>query len=300
MAKKSINLTLNIPDEIAPVIMNNLAVLKNNERLTEFLEQTVLDKLQDVEAIEQLNKKVKLNGYGTMQGTTEFYMTMLERLKTLEAQIEALRYDMHTAAVLADKVSYREMSSNIMSTIDVLFRNLTIDIKLNVSDYVEQRKWLERETVLQQKFSDSLSNFRLLQAVFDDTDIVLSPEDTLQTEETTQAMTAETDKAEEPNVPSTDHALLAKMEELLQGLEDVKYVLRNSTVMDEATVRRNLQFSGTEIEQPTQTQTQVTNPEPIVVEDKPLQTSAAGVVAPAESTPSVENIDINALASFFM
>lgn len=290
MAKRNISLTLNIPDDIAPVIINNLNVLKDNERLTEFLGRTVLEKLQDVEAIEQLNQKVKLNGHGTMQGTEEFYRAVLERLKTLETQIEALRYDMHTAAVLADKALYKELSANIMGTIDVLFRNLSITIKLNVSDYVEQRKWIEREAALQQKFASSLSNFRLLQAAFDDdTDIVLSPEDTLHTEDTTAS--------EEQVAAQTDPALLEKIDELLKGMEDIKYVLRNSTVLEDATIRRNIQFSGTEL---TDTQ-QSTTPAVQAVQPTPnTQTSEAGVVKSGEETPALEDLDLDALTGFFM
>lgn len=311
MTKRVINITLNIPDALAPVITKNLDVLKHNERISDYLSTTVLEKLQDTKAIEELNQKIKFSSYGSMQSTEMFYNAVLERQKALEEQIEALRYDMHTAAVLSEQVMYKELSAKIMSTIDVLFRNLTIDIKLNVSDYVEQRKWLELETALQDKFAKSLSNFRMIQSIFDD-DIELSEEDTLSS--TTEDVPNPPDAQDAPDTPDTPSAdsnnealLLEKMEQLLKEMDDIKYALRNSSVMDEATIRRNIQFSGTEIAQPatpaqpaqpaTPTQPAPTQTEPI---QQQQQTSTAGVVSASEDTPSLEDLDLTALAGFFM
>lgn len=278
MSKITLNIIMNIDDASELDLAQKIEILKRNERLSEFCSKAIKAALDDPDACNAINKKIELNGNGVLLDRKAFYEQVNKKLAYLEQQLTALRYDMHTAAVLADKAFYKELSIDVLSTIDALFQSIKNNVQLYPGDYIDTMRWKQRETELQNQFASSLNNMRMIQAAlnFDDEPVVFQPAQPVQAE-------IHSEQLEEQSKQLVD--MTEKIKELMTGIADIKDVLLNSDII----LQKN---AG-----PTQS---VLNTQ-VPVEELPPYTPPAAAPTPVqyEEAPEEFGGDLSALADFF-
>lgn len=280
MSKIPLNITMYIDDSCEYDLIQKLDVLRRNERLSEFCSQAIKKALDDVDACGAINKKIELNGNGVLLDRKAFYDQVNKKLAYLEKQLDALRYDMHTAAVLADKAFYKELTVDVMATLDGLFQSIKNNVQIYPGEYIDTMRWKQRETDLQTQFANSLSNLRLIQTA-------LSFEDEPDQNEVTQTITAEvhSEQLEQQGKQLAEHgeqlsSLTSSVAELLKGITDIKEVLLSSDIIVQQTGR-----TKTDTETPKETLPEYVAPpqEPVKYDAPPEQFSG----------------DLSALTGFF-
>lgn len=231
MSKIPLNITMYIDDSCEYDLIQKLDVLRRNERLSEFCSQAIKMALDDVDACGAINKKIELNGNGILLDRKAFYEQVNKKLAYLEKQLDTLRYDMHTAAILADKAFYKELTVDVMSTLDALFQGIKNNVQIFPGDYIDTMRWKQRETELQNQFASSLNNLRLVQAAlsFDDDSMSTEEKQPVATEIHSEQLEEQGKQLAEQTEKLTD--LTAKFGELMQGILDVKEVLLNSDII---------------------------------------------------------------------
>ncbi len=278
MSKITLNIIMNIDDASELDLAQKIEILKRNERLSEFCSKAIKAALDDPDACNAINKKIELNGNGVLLDRKAFYEQVNKKLAYLEQQLTALRYDMHTAAVLADKAFYKELSIDVLSTIDALFQSIKNNVQLYPGDYIDTMRWKQRETELQNQFASSLNNMRMIQAAlnFDDEPVASQPVQSAQAE-------IHSEQLEEQSKQLVD--MTEKIKELMTGIADIKDVLLNSDII----LQKN---TG-----PTQSVLSTQVP----VEELPPYTPPAITPAPVQYEEAPEGFggDLSALADFF-
>ena len=223
MAKQTITFTIDIDDKYEVDLLSKLDVLRQNEQLSSFCCQALRKAMEDNETIAEFNQKIEHNRKGILMDRQNFYDYVNKKIAYLETQLNALRYDMHTAAVLADKAFYKELSVEILTSIDSLFENIKKDVQPYPGDYIDALRWKQREQALQDKFQHAISNVRLIEQAFN-----LEEENVM------------------PNAatPNTASLLDEQFTQLLNGINDIKEVLRGSSILEMQTVERNINNAG--------------------------------------------------------
>lgn len=283
MSKITLNITMNIDDTSEVDLAQKIDILRKNERLSEFCSQAIKQALDDPETCEDMNKKIKLNGNGILLDRKAFYEQTNKKLNYLEGQINALRYDMHTAAVLSDKTFYKELSISVLSTIDSLFQGIKNSVQLYPGDYLDTLRWKQRETELQNTFVSSLNTLRLVQSALDLDDDTEMPESTTsaQTEIHSKQLEEQGEQLREQGEQLRE--LTEKFETLLNGMTDIKEVLLNSDIILQKN-NADQTTSTKQAETPVQNELPAYTPqEPVVYEEAPQEFSG----------------DLAALADFF-
>lgn len=292
MPKVTLTINLNINDTTEVDLLDKIEILRKNERLSEFCSQAIKKALDDAEACEVINKKIELNGYGTLLDRASFYDQVNKKLAYLENQINMLRYDMHTAAVLADKAFYKELATDILSTIDALFQNIKNNVQIYPGDYIDTMRWKQRETELQNQFASSLNNMRMIQAALslDDEPVTSQSAQPVQAEIHSELLEEQRQSLLEQHEQLTEQSkqildITEKITELVNGITDIKEVLLNSDII--------LQNNAGPTQSILSTQVPVEELPPYI----------PPVVAPApvqyEEAPSEFVGDLTALADFF-
>lgn len=238
MPKVTLTINLNINDTTEVDLLDKIEILRKNERLSEFCSQAIKKALDDAEACEAINKKIELNGYGTLLDRASFYDQVNKKLAYLENQINMLRYDMHTAAVLADKAFYKELAVDVLSTIDALFQNIRNNVQIYPGDYIDTMRWKQRETELQNQFASSLNNMRMIQAALslDDEPLTQVPQQPVKTELHSELLEEQRQSLFEQHEQLTEQSkqildITEKITELVNGITDIKEVLLNSDII---------------------------------------------------------------------
>lgn len=231
MSKVSLTITMNIDAASELDLVQKIDILRKNERLSEFCSQAIKKALDDPEACSSMNKKIEINGYGTLLDRAAFYEQVNKKLVYLEAQLNVLRYDMHTAAVLADKAFYQELSVDVLSTIDSLFQGIKNTVQLYPGDYIDTMRWKQRETDLQKQFASSLNNMRMIQAALSLDDEPVTPTEihSEHLEEQKQTLLKQYEQITEQSKQLVD--MSEKIEALMTGITDIKEVLLNSDII---------------------------------------------------------------------
>lgn len=238
MSKITLNITMNIDDASELDLAQKIEILKRNERLSEFCSQAIKKALDDPDACNAMNKKIELNGNGILLDRKAFYEQVNKKLAYLETQLTALRYDMHTAAVLADKAFYKELTIDVLSTIDALFQSIKNNVQLYPGDYIDTMRWKQRETELQNQFASNLNNMRMIQAALslDDEPTVPATQQPVQAEihseqleEQRQSLLEQHKQLAEQSKQIID--MTEKLTELMSGITDIKEVLLNSDII---------------------------------------------------------------------
>lgn len=283
MSKITLNITMNIDDASELDLTQKIEILKRNERLSEFCSKAIKAALDDPDACNTINKKIELNGNGVLLDRKAFYEQVNKKLAYLEQQLTALRYDMHTAAVLSDKAFYKELSIDVLSTIDALFQSIKNNVQLYPGDYIDTMRWKQRETELQNQFAASLNNMRMIQAALSLDDEPVQPVQTeihsTQLEEQKQTLLEQHAQITEQSRQIID--MTEKLTELLTGISDIKDVLLNSDIIlqkNAGPVQLIESTTATVVEQPA-----YVTPAPVQYEEAPEEFGG----------------DLSALADFF-
>ena len=249
MSKIPLTITMNIDDASEIDLAQKLDILRKNERLSEFCSQAIKRALDDSDACNAMNKKIEINGYGILLDRQAFYEQVNKKLAYLETQLNALRYDMHTAAVLADKAFYKEITVDVLSTLDALFQSIKNNVQLYPGDYIDTMRWKQRETELQNQFAGSLNNMRMIQAAlnFDDEPQTVQPVKaeihSEQLEEQRQSLLEQHEQLTEQSKQILDMA--EKITELVNGISDIKEVLLSSDIILQQTKTTSTQSNQT-------------------------------------------------------
>lgn len=238
MSKITLNIIMNIDDASEFDLTQKIEILKRNERLSEFCSKAIKEALDNSEACQAINKKIETNGNGILLDRRAFYEQVNKKLAYLENQLNSLRYDMHTAAVLADKAFYKELTTDVLATLDSLFSSIKNNVQLYPGDYIDTMRWKQREAELQNQFAASLSNMRMIQAALALDDELATPAvqqpvqaeiHSEQLEKQRQALFEQHEQLVEQSkqiIEMTD-----KINELMTGLTDIKEVLLNSDII---------------------------------------------------------------------
>ena len=199
MAKTTLNLTINTDNRYELDLQRKIDLLKKNERFSEFCCQAIKKALNDPDMLEEFNKKIVSKDKEILIDRQQFFDYINKKIAYLEGQINALRYDMHTAAVLGEKLFYKELSVEVLSIIDSLFENIKNSVQLYPGDYIDALRWKQREKDLQDSFSRNLANLKLLEQTFSLDKQTSQAEFTQQLEQSTQikqSMTEQPEKTE--------------------------------------------------------------------------------------------------------
>lgn len=264
MSKITLNIVLDIDDTYEQDLLAKITTLKQVERMSEFSARAIKKALDDPELTEEFNKKIQYNNKGVIMDRKLFYDFTLKKLAYLEEQIASLRYDMHTAAVLADKALYKDITADIMSIIDTLFSSIKNSVQISPGEYVDSLRWKQREQEITHKFEASLSNFRLLSNVLElDEDLDRGTDETIAVLKHTVSEIQYTLKSLADEQGKETEKLTETLQAVLESVADVKEIIRTSKITSCSETQETSDVKETE---PTDTEKSDTSK----TENKPL------------------------------
>lgn len=231
MSKITLNIVLDIDDTYEQDLLAKITMLKQVERMSEFSARAIKKALDDPELTEEFNKKIQYNNKGVIMDRKLFYDFTLKKLAYLEEQIASLRYDMHTAAVLADKALYKDITTDIMSIIDTLFNDIKNSVQISPGEYVDSLRWKQREQEITRKFEASLSNFRLLSNALElDESLGRGTDETVAVLKHTVSEIQDTLKSLADGQGKETEKLTKTLQAVLESVADVKEIIRTSKI----------------------------------------------------------------------
>ena len=231
MSKITLNIVLDIDDTYEQDLLAKITTLKQVERMSEFSARAIKKALDDPELTEEFNKKIQYNNKGVIMDRKLFYDFTLKKLAYLEEQIASLRYDMHTAAVLADKALYKDITTDIMSVIDTLFNGIKNSVQISPGEYVDSLRWKQREQEIIRKFEASLSNFRLLSNALEfDESLGSGTDETVAVLKHTVSEIQDTLKSLADGQGKETEKLTETLQAVLESVADIKEIIRTRKI----------------------------------------------------------------------